>query len=207
MFAHLSAGCCCILAVAAAVRLPPLHSSLSARAAGSRAVRSRGARIGTRGTVCVAAARRGWRGSPARRPPLELAVTRRRLISRADEQPRSVAAMGAGCVHRSRSRHVAVRARWSRTCRRSRTTLGRRCSQPAPAAAAAGSTRSPHWPRYPVLACATTCRIRLLRCCTPVAAVAPKLLARVAGLSASSPDRRPLRRCHFGSRHSRGRLR
>jgi hypothetical protein len=35
-----------------------------------------------------------------------------------------------------------------------------------------------------------------------VAAVAPKSLARVAGLSPSSPDRRPLRRCHFGSRRS-----
>ena len=35
-----------------------------------------------------------------------------------------------------------------------------------------------------------------------VAAVAPKSLARVAGLSASSPDRRPPRRCYFGSRHS-----
>jgi len=136
--------------------------------------------------------------------------------------------MGAGCIHRSRSRHVAVLSPWwgahlslfcrcngsrcsrswhcavrcskcGRTCRRSRTTLGRRCSQTASAAAAAGPTRSPHWPRHPALACATSCRIRLLRCCTPVAAVAPKPLAHVAGLSALSPDRRPLRRCHFGN--------
>jgi hypothetical protein len=76
-------------------------------------VRSRGARIGTRGrTVCVAAARCGRRGSSARCLPLELAATRRRLISRAGEQPRSVAAMRAGGAHRSRSRHVAVLSPW-----------------------------------------------------------------------------------------------
>ena len=36
----------------------------------------------------------------------------------------------------------------------------------ASAAAAAGPTRSPHWPCHPALACATSCRKRLPRCRT-----------------------------------------
>ena len=104
--------------LATAAILPPLYSSLSARAAGSRALRIRWARIGTRRTHRVRRRCSPWTlGSSPRRPPLELAVTRRRLISRAGKQPRSVAAMGAGCVHRSRSRHVAVLSPWwARTC-------------------------------------------------------------------------------------------
>jgi hypothetical protein len=143
---------------------------------------SRWARIGTRWSHRVRRRCSPWAlGTSPRCPPLELAVTQRRLISRAGEQPRSVAAMGAGCVHRSRSRHVAVRRSQS--------------PQLDPLAASTGLvTQRSHAPPAAAKGC--------LAAAPPVAAVAPKSLARVAGLSASSPDRRPLRRCHFGSRHS-----
>ncbi len=89
------------------------------------------ARAGRMCLVCVAAARRG-------RVARNLAAHR--------WSPTSVAAMGAGCVHRSRSRHVAVRRRWARTCLlcRSRTTqtVVAAAATPPVAAASLGSTRA-----------------------------------------------------------------
>jgi hypothetical protein len=96
----------------AAVTLESLRSPPSA--AGWRAVHCWSLCIRTRGAHSFVMRRRCrplWAGRavPSCCPQLVLAAAQCRLISRAGRQPRSVAAMGAGCVHCSRSRHVAVR--------------------------------------------------------------------------------------------------
>ena len=126
----------CCIAVGAAAVLPPLHSSLSARA-----VRIRGVHRLVR---CRRSPRAWLAVSPPLRPPLE---------------PLSPAVrLGRSTLGRSSE----LRSPFDRSSPLSQST---RCSAPL-AAAAAGSTRSPHWPRHPALACATSCRKRLRRCCT-----------------------------------------
>ena len=100
-----------------------------------------------------------------------------------------VAAMGAGCVHRTRSRHIAACRSWS-----ARLPLEAACRLFRLAARTGLVTQRSHAPPAAAKDCVAAAPL--------VAAVAPKSLARVAGLSASSPDRRPPRRCYFGSRHS-----
>ena len=160
-------------------------------------MRSRWARIGTRRTHRVRRRCSPWTlGSSPRRPPLELAVTRRRLISRAGEQHHF--GRCSGCVRRSCSRHGAVSSPWWGAHLSLAAPLDASLHRTLPASARCSNSGG--LPES--VLCSRLAAAHLVAAVPLVAAVAPKSLARVAGLSASSPDRRPPRRCYFGSRHS-----